>query len=93
MKTISESTASKDLGSLVEEVWASHVPVVIHRENGHSAVVISMDDFDKMTGSRLRDQDETEYLLGNPENSKRLLASVEDIKNGVNLREHQLVED
>jgi antitoxin YefM len=93
MKSVSESTASKDLGSLVEEVWESRVPVVIHRDNGHSAVVISIDDFDGMAASNREELDETEYLLSNPENARRLLAAVEDVKNGRNLRERQLIDE
>ena len=84
MKFITESAAKRDLGSLVEQVWENHVPVIIQRENGHSAVVISLDDYKEL--------DETAYLLSSPENAKRLLASVEDYKNRVNLTERELVD-
>jgi antitoxin YefM len=90
MKTISERTASKDLGSLVEEVWESRVPVVIELENGHSAVVISRDEYDEGFDNGM---DETEYLLSSPENARFLLAAVEDVKNGRNLRERELIEE
>jgi len=90
MKTVSESTASKDLGSLVEEVWKSRVPVVIELENGHSAVVISKDEYDEGFGNGM---DETEYLLSNPENARMLLAAIDDIDNGRNLKERQLIEE
>jgi antitoxin YefM len=33
------------------------------------------------------DQDETEYLLSEPDNRERLLKAVEDVKNGKNLVE------
>jgi|GEM_PF-3227635 len=93
MNNVSESTASKDLGSLVEEVWESRVPVAIHRDNGHSAVVISIDDFGGMAASKREELDETESLLSNPENARRLLAAVEDVKNGRNLRERHLIDE
>jgi antitoxin YefM len=84
MKTITESAAQRDLGSLVEQVWENHIPVIIQRENGHSAVVISLEDYKEI--------DETAYLLGNSENAKRLLASVADYKNRSNLTERDLVD-
>jgi len=84
MKTITESAAQRDLGSLVEQVWENHIPVIIQRENGHSAVVISLEDYKEI--------DETAYLLGNPENAKRLLASAADHKNRSNLTERNLVD-
>ena len=84
MKTISEKAAQQDLGSIVESVWEHREPVIIHRENGHSAVVISLEDFKEM--------DETEYLLSSPENAKRLLAAIEDHKKGINMTERELVD-
>lgn len=90
MRTVSQSTASKDLESLVEEVWKSREPVVIELENGHSAVVISKDSFE---GAFATDMDETEYLLSNPENARILLKSIDDIKRGRNLQERHLIEE
>ena len=84
MKTISEKAAQQDLGSIVESVWEHREPVIIHRENGHSAVVISLEDFKEL--------DETEYLLSSPENAKRLLAAIEDHKKGINMTERELVD-
>jgi prevent-host-death family protein len=48
MKIVTESAAQQDLGSLVEQVWENHVPVVIQRENGHSAVVISLEEYQEI---------------------------------------------
>ena len=90
MKTISESVASKDLGSLVEEVWESRVPVIIERENGHSAVVISKDEYDEGYDIGM---DETEYLLSSPANARILLKSIDDIKHGRNMQERELIEE
>ena len=84
MKTISEKAAQQDLGSIVESVWEHREPVIIHRENGHSAVVISLEKYKEM--------DETEYLMSSPENARRLLASIEDCRNGVNMTERELIE-
>ena len=84
MKTITEKAAQQDLGSLVEAVWQDGEPVIIHRENGHSAVVISLDDF--------KDMDETEYLLSSPENARRLLAAIDDHKKGIHMTERELVD-
>ncbi len=84
MKMVTETAARQDLGSLVEGVWENHVPVIIRRENGNSAVVISLDDF--------KDLDETAYLMSSPENAKMLLAAIEDCRNGINMTERDLIE-
>jgi antitoxin YefM len=84
MKTITVKAAQEDLGSIVEAVCKHREPIVIHRENGHSAVVIALEDFTSM--------DETEYLLSSPENAERLLTSIEDHKKGINLTERELID-
>ena len=84
MKNITETEARKDLGSLVEAVWEHREPVIIRRENGHSAVIISLEEYKEM--------DETDYLMSSPENARRLLASIEDCRNGVNLTERELID-
>ena len=84
MRNITETEARKDLGSLVEAVWEHREPVIIRRENGHSAVIISLEEYKEM--------DETEYLLSSPENAKRLLAATEDHKKGINMTERELVD-
>lgn len=84
MKTITEKVAQQNLGSIVESVWEHRDPVIIHRENGHSAVVISLEDF--------KDIDETEYLLSSPENARHLFAAVSDCKNGINLAQRELLD-
>ena len=84
MKTISEKAAQQDLGSIVESVWEHREPVIIHCENGHSAVIISLEEYKEM--------DETEYLMSSPENARRLLAAIEDHKKGINMTERELVD-
>ncbi len=84
MKTITEKAAQQDLGSIVEAVWERREPVIIRRENGHSAVVISLEVFEGM--------DETDYLMSTEANAKQLLASIEDCRNGVNVFERELID-
>jgi antitoxin YefM len=84
MKLVTESAALQDLGTLVEQVWENHVPVIIQRENGHSAVVISLEEYQEI--------DETAYLLSSPENARRLLAAIEDHKKGINMTERELID-
>ncbi len=105
MKTISETAASKDLASLVEEVWESRVPVAIHRENGHSVVVIPQEDYEPkpkfvydpaihdLRKGKPEGMDETEYLLADPENARVLLQAVADCKAGINMQERELIEE
>lgn len=84
MKIVTESAAQRDLGSLVEQVWVDHLPVIIQRDNGHSAVVISLEEYQEI--------DETAYLLSSPANAKRLLAAIDSHKKGIHMTERELID-
>lgn len=60
-----------------------HLPILITRQNGKPAVLVSLEDYNAL--------DETAYLLASPANKARLEQAVDDIVLG-NFHERDLVE-
>jgi antitoxin YefM len=56
------------------ELLRDHVPVIITGNFKQPVVMLSLEDFNSY--------EETFYLTKNPTNHKRLMASVENVKNG-----------
>lgn len=84
MDAISYTTARNNLAKTIDKVNEDHAPVIITRQKGKSAVLISLDDFNAY--------EETAYLLRNPKNAERLLQSVQAVEKG-QYRERGLTED
>lgn len=74
MNVIPYSQARTRLASIMNEVCDDHAPVIITRTNGRSVVMISLEDYQSL--------DETAYLLGNPNNARRLLESIVELDSG-----------
>ena len=83
MQTVSYSKFRTELSSHLDKVNEDHTPIVITRQSGASAVVMSLDDFNSY--------EETAYLLSNPKNAERLMRSINDIEAG-NTFEKGLIE-
>lgn len=84
MKVVTEQEARSQLSELADSTWDNHDVVVIAREGGRSTVMLSLEDYESLN--------ETAYLLRSPANAERLLQSVEDVRLGVNLQVHELIE-
>jgi antitoxin YefM len=84
MKVVTEQEARTQLSELADTVWDDHDIVVIAREGGRSTVLLSLEDYESLN--------ETAYLLRSPANAERLLKSVNDVKLGINMQEHELIE-
>jgi antitoxin YefM len=74
MDIVSYSEARNNLKSVLDRVVANSMPTVIFRQRGQSVVVMSKDDYDRMN--------ETNYLLSNPANAKRLRESIAQMDAG-----------
>ncbi|OOF59031.1 type II toxin-antitoxin system Phd/YefM family antitoxin [Rodentibacter myodis] len=74
MNVMSYSAFRAELASTLDQVVADHSPVMITRQNGKHAVVMSLEDFSSY--------EETAYLLRNPKNRERLLESIEQLNQG-----------
>ena len=64
MDTMSYTAFRNDLASVLDKVNDDHKPVLITRQNGKPAVVISLEDFQAY--------EETAYLMASPKNAARL---------------------
>jgi antitoxin YefM len=84
MKVVTEQEARTQLSELADATWDNHDVVVIAREGGRSTVMLSLEDYESLN--------ETAYLLRSPANAERLLQSVNDVRLGINLQEHELIE-
>ncbi|MGB5276762.1 MAG: type II toxin-antitoxin system prevent-host-death family antitoxin [Gammaproteobacteria bacterium] len=84
METISYSQFRTHLAKTLDKVNEDHVPVLVTRQNGHAAVVISLEDF--------QSYEETAYLMASPENARRLNEAVAQIEAGQGT-EHELIEE
>ena len=83
MDTISYSNFRSHLANILDKVNDDHVPMLITRQNGKPAVVISLEDF--------QSYEETAYLMASPQNAARLNQAVAEIEAG-NTVQHPLVD-
>ncbi|MFG6666255.1 type II toxin-antitoxin system Phd/YefM family antitoxin [Halomonas sp. HNIBRBA4712] len=74
MKAISDTHASKELLSIMEQVCEDHSPVIITRGKAPSVVMLSLEDFEALQ--------ETSYLLRSPNNARRLMNAMAELEQG-----------
>ncbi len=74
MDAISYTAARANLAKTIDKVNEDHAPVIITRQKGKSAVLISLDDFNAY--------EETAFLMRNPNNAERLLKAVQAVDKG-----------
>lgn len=83
MDTLSYSAFRTKLAGVLDKVNNDHKPMMITRQNGKPAVVMSLEDF--------QSYEETAYLMASPENAKRLQRSIDEIEAG-SATNHELIE-
>jgi len=76
--TLSYSSFRSNLASTLDKVNNDHTPVLITRQNGKPAVVISLDDFHAY--------EETAYLMASPKNAERLNTAIAEVEAGNTVR-------
>ena len=74
MQTVTYSEARDNLKSVIDKVVADRAPVLVTRQRGEGAVVISESEWASI--------EETLYLLSSPKNAERLLAAVRGFEAG-----------
>lgn len=74
METMTYTALRGKLASTLDQVNDDHTPVLITRQNGKPAVLMSLDDFNAY--------ETTAYLLSNPVNTTRLRESMADVEAG-----------
>lgn len=83
MDTMSYSSFRSHLASTLDKVNDNHKPILITRQNGKPAVVISLEDFQAY--------EETAYLMASPKNAERLNEAISEIEAG-KTKKHKLLE-
>ncbi|KGM29801.1 type II toxin-antitoxin system prevent-host-death family antitoxin [Photorhabdus luminescens] len=74
MDTISYSAFRTHLASTLDRVNDDHKPILITRQNGKPAVVLSLEDFQAY--------EETAYLMASPKNAARLSQAIAEVEAG-----------
>ena len=84
METISYSLFRSQLAGTLDKVSEDHKPMLITRQNGKPAVVISLEDF--------QSYEEMAYLMASPKNAARLNQAIAEVEAG-NTTTHALIEE
>jgi len=74
MKTLSYSAIHNNLAKAIDEVVEDHAPILITRQKGAAAVLVSLEDFESWQ--------ETAYLLRSPANAAHLRRGIAQVKAG-----------
>ena len=74
MDSINYTTFRKELSKVIDRVNEDHCPILITRQKGAAAVLMSLEDF--------KSYEETAYLLRSPGNAERLNAAIADLEAG-----------
>ena len=83
MDAITYTAVRNNLAKTIDKVNEDHAPVIITRQNGSSAVLMSLDDFNAY--------EETAYLMRSPANAARLSKAVMEAAKG-KVKARKLVE-
>lgn len=84
MYAMSYSLFRSQLASTLDKVNDDHKPVMITRQNGKPAVLISLEDF--------QSYEETSYLMASPKNAQRLNEAIAQIESGKAIQ-HELIKE
>lgn len=74
METMSYTLFRNQLAKTLDKVNEDHAPILVTRQNGKPAVLISLEDF--------QSYEETAYLMASPANAERLNESIAQIEAG-----------
>lgn len=83
MNVLNYSSLRNNLANVLDKVNDDHMPVMITRQNGKAAVIISLEDF--------KAYEETFYLMKSPKNAQRLNLSIAEAEKSKTVR-HALIE-
>ena len=83
MRTMSYSESRANYAATLDAVVDDREEVVITRAGHEPVVIVALDEYESLK--------ESAYLLRNPANARRLLASIERLESGAGV-EHDLTE-
>lgn len=74
MESISYSSFRSQLAKMLNKVNEDHAPLLVTRQKGAPAVLMSLEDF--------RSLEETAYLMASPKNAERLNRAIAEAEAG-----------
>lgn len=74
MNAVNYSELRKKLKDYFDQVYDDHEPLIVTRKNNQNIVLLSIEEYNALI--------ETNYLLSNIHNSKRLMRSLEKARHG-----------
>lgn len=83
MKTVNYTELRDKLKANLDMVCEDHETLIVHRPNGKSVVMISLDEYNS--------RKETEYLMSTDNNRITILNAIKNVESG-NVREHDLID-
>ncbi|HBS25951.1 MAG TPA: prevent-host-death protein [Gammaproteobacteria bacterium] len=83
MQAVNYSTFRKQLSESMDRVEQDHVPLLITRQNGTPAVLISLDEYNAFM--------ETTHLASSAKNAERLNRAINELEAGKGIK-HNLIE-
>lgn len=83
MRHVTFTDLRNNLASHLDRVQEDREELIVTRQNHEPVVIVTLSDWEGLK--------ETRYLLGNPANAERLLASIAEADAG-KLEEHELIE-
>ena len=84
METVNYTAFRKELAKTIDRVNDDHCPVLITRQKGRAAVLMSLDDF--------KSYEETAYLMKSPKNAERLNTAIAELEAGEGIK-RELIEE
>ncbi|WP_119329533.1 MULTISPECIES: type II toxin-antitoxin system Phd/YefM family antitoxin [Cysteiniphilum] len=84
MEKVTYSKCRNNLASMINKVNDDHAPLLITRERGKDAVLMSLEDYNAYN--------ETLYLMSSPENAKQLNKAIHDLEKMKNVIQRDLME-
>jgi len=84
MESINYTTFRKNMAKTIDRVNDNHYPVLITRQNGRTAVLLSLEDF--------KSYEETAYLMKSPRNAERLNDAIAELETGKGI-ERKIIEE
>jgi len=84
MEKVTYSECRNNLATIIKNVNENHAPMLITRERGDDAVLMSLDAFNAY--------EETIYLMSSEKNASQLSKAINDINSNKNLVEKGIIE-
>jgi antitoxin YefM len=84
MKSVNYTTFRKDLAKTIDRVNDDHTPILITRQKGRPAVLLSLEDY--------KSYEETAYLMKSPRNAERLNAAIAELEAGKGIEREPIEE-